>query len=243
VLGTELASDLGASIGDKVRIQSTEGEEQLFEIVGLVDLGSRQVNQRWALVSLRNGQTLLGIPGGATTLYATVSDIYDAESAARRVRELTALEARSWMEQNAQLLTALRSQSASTAMIRFFVVLAVAIGITSVLVVSVVQRSREIGILRAMGMSARTVQAVFLVQGGLMGLLGSIVGSAIGGGLALGFAHFAPSPGGEALFPIQLDAGLFASAAAIATFTGVLAALFPATRAARLDPAEAMLHV
>lgn len=128
-------------------------------------------------------------------------------------------------------------------MIRFFVVLAVAIGITSVLVVSVVQRSREIGILRAMGMSARTVQAVFLVQGGLIGSLGSLAGSAIGGGLALGFAHFAPNPGGTALFPIQLNVELFASAAAIATVTGVLAAVFPATRAARLDPAEAMLRV
>jgi lipoprotein-releasing system permease protein len=88
------------------------------------------------------------------------------------------------MAANAELLTALRSQSSSSAVIQVFVILAVAIGIASVLVVSVIQRSREIGILRAMGLSRGRITRIFLLQGGLVGVAGSLLGSGLGAALA-----------------------------------------------------------
>ena len=128
-------------------------------------------------------------------------------------------------------------------MIQFFVILAVALGIASVLVVSVVQKSREIGILRATGTSVGKVTRIFFVQGAVVGLAGSFVGSAIGAVLAMLFAQLATNPDGSPTFPVDLNLALFARSVAIATAVGLAAAVAPARSAARLDPAQAIRHV
>jgi lipoprotein-releasing system permease protein len=144
------------------------------------------------------------------------------------------------MKINAELLTGLSAQSSSKSMIQFFVVLAVALGIASVLIVSVVQKSREIGILRAVGTSRRRVLRIFLIQGAVLGLFGSFVGSALGAALSKLFEGLARGPDGAAKFPVQLDAQLFVLATVLATGVGLLAAVLPARRASRLDPASAI---
>ncbi len=240
VLGIELASDLGVDVGDRVRLRTPTSDGQVFIVRGLVDMGSRALNGTWALVSLRNAQTLLNLAGAVTSVYAQVQEVYEAEAVSRNIGRLTGLTARSWMESNAQLLTALKSQTASTTMIRFFVIVSVAIGIASVLVVSVIQRSKEIGILRAMGAARAMILKVFLIQGAIVGLLGSIIGSALGAALSQLFRVLAQNPDGTPFFPFALDLQLFVASAAIATFAGVLAAVVPARRAAALDPAEAI---
>jgi len=116
----------------------------------------------------------------------------------------------------------------------------VAFGIASVLVVSVVQRSREIGILRAMGISQGQILRVFLLQGGLLGFGGSLVGSAIGGGAVLLWLRLARNADGTPMFLLTLEPTLFALAVAGATLTGLAAAFAPAMRAARLDPVVAI---
>ena len=107
-----------------------------------------------------------------------------------------------------------------------------ALGIASVLGVSVVQKSREIGILKATGTSTSSIQQIFLIQGAAVGLVGSIGGSAFGVLMAAAFAHFARRPTGEPLFPIQLDPGLFVTATIVAIGTG-LAAAVPAGASSR----------
>lgn len=242
VLGIELAKDLGVSVGDRVRLRTSRDEGQIFTVRGLIDMGNQGINRTWALMSLRNAQTLLGLGGAATSIMVRVKDIYAADVAADRIGKLTGLTSRSWMESNAQLLTGLQSQSASTDMIRFFVIVSVAIGIASVLVVSVIQRSREIGILRAMGTSRGGILRIFLIQGALVGLLGSGLGCGLGAALSLGFRAGITNPDGTPLFPFALTAELFLSSAAIAVLAGVVAAIIPARRAARLDPAEAIRY-
>jgi len=120
------------------------------------------------------------------------------------------------------------------------VALSVALGIASVLVVSVVQRSHEIGILRAMGISRGQVLRVFLLQGGLLGFGGALAGSGLGAVALLLWQKLARNPDGTPLFPLTLDPALFALALALAALTGLLAAVAPALRAARLDPAVAI---
>ena len=148
---------------------------------------------------------------------------------------LTGLQAESWMESTAQLMNALSSQSLSTRMISFFVAMSVALGIASVLAVSVAQRTREIGILRAMGTRRRQLLRVFLVQGAVLGLIGSAIGALAGLGLVWVFNRFGPG-----LFVIPLPPALIPAAMAIATIAGMGAALAPAWRASRLDPVEAI---
>jgi lipoprotein-releasing system permease protein len=109
-----------------------------------------------------------------------------------------------------------------------------------VLVVSVVQKSREIGILRAMGASRRQVMNVFLIQGGVVGLVGSFAGSALAALFLTLWTRTLRNPDGTPLFMLQFDPALVAWAAAIATLTGLAAAVTPARRAAKLDPAVAI---
>src|SRR5690606_8998654 len=167
----------------------------------------------------------------------TVEDVFDADRTSARIRGLTGLQAESWMETNAQLMNALTSQSMSTNMISFFVAISVALGIASVLAVSVAQRTREIGILRAMGTRRRQMLQVFLVQGAVLGLIGSAIGAFAGWGLAVSFNSFGPK-----LFTIDLPPSLVPAAMALATLAGLGAALVPAWRASRLRPVAADPH-
>lgn len=238
VIGKELARDLGLGIGDKLRLDAGEGREAVVDIAGIFELGVRELDARYVYLDLKQAQTLLDLPGGITVIDTTVADIFEADHIARRLARLTHLRAESWMETNGQLLNALSSQSMTTEMIRVFVGISVAFGIASVLAVSVVQRTREIGILRAMGSPRGQILRVFLLQGGLLGLLGSACGGAVGWALVQVFNLAGPQ-----LFYIPVDPALVPLAMLIATATGVLAAAMPARRAARYDPAEAIRYV
>ncbi len=242
VLGVELAAELGLKRGDKLRIQAPAGRSEVFVVAGLFDVGNKDLNERWVFVSLRSAQTLLDLSGGISSIELKVDQIFSADRVAAAVASRTGLDAESWMERNRQLLVGLRSQSASSWMIQLFVVIAVALGIASVLVVSVVQKSREIGILKAMGTRTAQVVRVFLVQGAVLGLAGSAVGVLLGSGLALFFAALATNPDGSPTFPVALTPSLFLGAAAVATITGLVAAVAPAERAASLDPADVIRH-
>lgn len=240
IIGIELAKDLGATVGDKLNIQAASGTTRVLTITGLVDLGNKSVNERNAYVALRTAQSLLGMIGGVTTIDMTVRDIYAAEILAARIRASNEVKAESWIMTNAQFFTAVQAQETSNTLIRLFVGLSVAFGIAAVLIVSVIQRSRDIGILRAMGTSRGQILRVFLLQGGLLGFLGSLAGSALGA-TALIYWHAAVRQAdGSELFPLILERRLFIATAILATLTGLLAAMAPALRAARLDPAVAI---
>ena len=240
LVGIDLAHDLGVDVGDKLHVTSAQGASSVLTISGVFDLGNRGANQRSTFAALRTAQNLLNLPGGVTSIEVTVHDIYAAEVIAQRIAAATGVEADSWIKNSAQFFTAISAQSTANTAIRFFVGLSVAFGIASVLVVSVVQKSREIGILRAMGISQGQILRVFLVQGGLLGMAGSVVGCGIGAlGLVL-WQSMARNADGTPLFPLVFDPNLFAVALALATLTGLVAAFAPALRAARLDPVEAI---
>ena len=240
LIGTEMASDLGVDIGDKLRVTTASGAASALTVLGIFDLGNKNANQRSTFVALHTAQSLLGLPGGVTSLEVTVGDVYAAEVIARRITAATGVEADSWIKSSAEFFTAVSAQKAANTAIRFFVGLSVAFGIASVLVVVVVQKSREIGILRAMGISRGQILRVFLLQGGLLGLAGALVGSAIGLLALLSWQHFEINADGTPLFPLIFDSELFITALLLATLTGLGAAFAPALRAARLDPVVAI---
>lgn len=240
LIGTDLAQDLGVTVGDKLRVTSANGRSETLDITGLFDMGNRDLNRRWVFVTLKLAQTLLDLPGGVSNIDLTVTELFNANQVADAVRAQTNLTVDSWMQTNAGLLTALSNQTVSNNLIRSFVVIIVALGISSVLVVSVVQKQREIGILRAMGTGRRRIMTVFLLQGGLVGLAGSVLGSALAFGLLVVFSHIFKSPDGSALFSAQLDPMLVLLASVVACGVGLAAAAIPARSAARMDPVQAI---
>jgi lipoprotein-releasing system permease protein len=240
VVGSSLAADLGIGVGDRIRVTSTEGVEDVVTIAGLFTVGNEAVDQSWLVTSLRHGQALFALPGGVTTIELKVRDVFDADRIADGIRGRTGLTVESWMTLNAELLSGLAAQSSSKTMIQFFVVLSVALGIASILIVSVVQKSREIGILRAVGTPARRVLAIFLIQGGVLGVVGSFIGSALGVAFAKAFEALTADAAGTPRFAVQVDLDLLIRTTLLATGVGLLAAVIPARRAARLDPAAAI---
>jgi lipoprotein-releasing system permease protein len=240
LIGTDLASDLGVTVGDKLRLTSAAGTVLVLAVNGIFDLGNKGANQRTTFVALHTAQSLLGLPGGVTSLEVTVQDVYAAEQVAEHITAATSVQADSWIKTSAQFFAAISAQTTANRAIRFFVGLSVALGIASVLVVSVVQKSREIGILRAMGISQGQILRLFLLQGGLLGMGGSVLGCAIGATALLLWQNLARNADGTPLFPLTFDPVLFSFALALATMTGLAAAFAPAMRAARLDPVVAI---
>lgn len=238
VIGKLLADDLGLRAGNKLRIESGDGRAAVVTIAGIFEIGVRDLDARFVYVDLKQAQSLLGLYGGINLIDLTVQDLFTAEATANRISRLTGLKAESWMQTNAQLVNALASQSLSTSIITFFVALSVAFGIASVLAISVTQRTREIGILRAMGIRRSQILQVFLLQGALLGLIGSAIGASFGYLLVMAFNQFGPK-----LFYIEVPSYLISGAAAVATVVGILAALAPAWRASRLDPVQAIRYV
>lgn len=240
VIGTELARYLGLSVGDRFRLRlGADGDAGgVYTVSGVLDLGNRDLNQRLVFVSLRAAQSMFRLEGGVSTLEVKGAEIYGAEPLALEISRRTGLVADSWMRTNEQLLIALRSQSASSLTIQAFVILAVALGIASVLAVSVTQKSREIGILRAIGTSRGQVMRIFLIQGSILGLLGSAGGIALGATLALIFSRLAQNLDGSPTFAMALGTALYLRSALLALGVGVAAAILPAWRAARMEPAQ-----
>jgi lipoprotein-releasing system permease protein len=239
VLGRTLADDLGVRVGDRVAL-STGARGETLRITALVDLGVTELNRRTVLVPLRSAQSLFDLAGGATRVDVTMLDVWSAEALARSLERQWPLKVESWQQTNAQLVSALNAQSVSTALIRGVVLVVVVLGIASVLVVSVVQKQREIGILRAMGATRAQVLRVFLVQGALVGAVGSAAGLALALAMIEAFTRFVRGSDGLPLFAITLPPSLALQVVVIAFLAGVLAAIAPARRAARLDPAQAI---
>jgi lipoprotein-releasing system permease protein len=240
LIGTELATDLALGLGDKLRVTAANGNANTFVISGIFDLGNKAANARTTLMGIRSAQSLLGLVGGVTSLDMTVHDVYAAEEVAHQITAFTGVQADSWIKTNEQFFTAVNAQTTANTAIRVFVALSVAFGIASVMVVSVVQKSREIGILRAMGITRGQIMRIFLLQGGLLGFGGSLAGSLLGFlGLAL-WQQLQKNPDGTVMFAITLEPSLFLSALVLASLTGLLASYAPALNAAKLDPVVAI---
>jgi len=240
IIGTELAKDLGVGIGDKLRVTAANLTARALTVSGILDLGNKAANQRSTFVALRTAQSLANLSGGVTTIDITVVDMYAAETLAQLISASTGMVADSWITTNAQLFSALSTQEMSFTTIEVFVALSVAFGIASVLSVSVIQRSKDIGILRAMGASQGQILRVFLLQGGLLGMVGAVIGSVLGGGGLTLFHGLVRADDGSEIFPLVLQSSIFLAAIALAAVTGVVAAALPARNAARLDPVVAI---
>jgi lipoprotein-releasing system permease protein len=240
IIGKDLANDLGVNQGDRIQIITENGTQQALTIVAIFDLNNKDLNKRWVFTTLRMSQNLLNIPGGVSNIDLTVDDLFGAKQLAQRLSAQTGLLVESWMETNSGLLNALSNQTVTNNLIRVFIVIIVALGITSVLVVSVVQKQKEIGILRAMGARRGQIMRIFLWQGAVFGILGSLMGVALSFTLLTLFSTVYKAPDGSTLFTAQLDPKLVIMATCVAMIVGILSALIPARRAARMDPVQAI---
>jgi lipoprotein-releasing system permease protein len=239
LIGSEIAKSLRLKTGSVIRLSTSKGTQDMFTVAGIFDLESKPINESWVIMQIARSQYFLSLDGGINLIELQVPKVFDAQqissSLAQSFPKLTWV---SWQENNANLLAALKSQSGSSNLIQVLVLLAVTLGIASVLAVSAIQKARQIGILKALGATNPGISRIFLIMGAVLGFGGSILGCFAGYGLITGFLAGTAAATGRPLFPLSISPMLYAISIIIATISGTLAAFIPARRSSRLNPIE-----
>jgi lipoprotein-releasing system permease protein len=248
IIGEDLNDELELEEGDKLTIfgfitigNNTLPVNRTFEIVGFFDLGSGSINSRWVITTLDSVQDMYNTNDTVTAIEMQVKEelLYDADEIADDIEDELDLEdedlkVTNWIDENQNLLNGLQSQSLSSYFIQSFVLMSVVIGIGSVLAITVVQKQRQLGILKAMGINNRTSSLIFIFQGLILGILGAIGGISLGILFLYGFTQASASN----FIVISYDPIFIAVSAMIIIGSSVLAALGPAIKSSKLDPIE-----
>ena len=248
IIGEDLNDELELEEGDKITIfgfitigDNTLPVNRIFEIVGFFDLGSGSINSRWVITTLDSVQDMYNTNDTVTAIEMQVKEelLYDADEIADDIEDELDLEdedlkVTNWIDENQNLLNGLQSQSLSSYFIQSFVLMSVVIGIGSVLAITVVQKQRQLGILKAMGINNRTSSLIFIFQGLILGILGAIGGISLGIFFLYGFTQASASN----FIVINYDPVFISISAAIIIGSSVLAALGPALKSSKLDPIE-----
>ena len=241
VLGFKLADDLGVKVGDRIRLLSSQGVSQTFRIAGLFDTGVNSLDQGQVFVTLRAAQNMFETGRDVSSITLKLAQPFEANDTADRIAQSLGYKCESWMREQAQIVNGFNAQNSSRLMISSFSLLASAFGIASVLVVSVLQKSKQIGILKSIGARDRQLMLVFALEGLFIALVGAWLGALAGASLLKsleGIKQVARFGKTNALFPITYNAGIFLSAMTQAVVATLLASLLPAWRAARMNPVD-----
>lgn len=243
VIGRDLRQELNAQVGDRIEITVLGNQKQTFRLTGVFDLKVQTINKSWFLTTLNSVQALFDKRGRVTSIEMQVDNdqVFAADAVSEGLQDLNRngdLTITNWKAQNEQLLSGLNGQSVSSLMIQVFVVISVVLGIASVLAISVLQKSKQIGILKAMGIRNAQASRIFLYQGLILGVIGGLLGVLFGFGLAYSFTIFAVRPDGSPVVALLIDPNFFALSFLIAVASSSMASLIPARRSSRLNPIE-----
>lgn len=238
LLGIDLHNSLELFVDDVVPIE-IQGLTYQLTVVGFFDFGVSTINETWAITTLNTTQTILGTQG-VNRIEMQLDEVFEAENLAITLSETLNEDymINNWMTDNESLLSGLSGQSISSLMIQIFVIISVVLGISSTLAITVMQKSRQLGILKAMGLTDKNASKVFVSEGLFLGIFGSIVGILLGLGLLVAFTTFALNPDGTPLIPLNIDPGFLAISAGIAIVASVIASLIPAIKSSKLTVIE-----
>lgn len=259
ILGNELARNIGVSRGEPVTVISPLGRltplgrvprSQTFRVAGIFDSGMYEYDSTIAYVSLWAAQRFLGIGDRVTGIEVRVDDIYEADRVAKAIGK--ALDgypywSRDWMRMNKNLFSALKLEKIVMFIILTLIILVAAFNIVGTLIMVVIEKTRDIAILKSMGATRRSIMKIFLIEGTVIGLVGTLLGLLGGYTLCtlLATYKFIELPSDVyyiSTLPVQmnpLDVALIALAAIVITLA---ASVYPAWQASRFDPAEAIRY-
>ncbi len=259
ILGNELARNIGALRGDPVTVISPLGRltplgrvprSQTFRVAGIFDSGMYEYDSTIAYVSLWAAQRFLGIGDRVTGIEVRVDDIYAADRVARAIGEALGgypYWSRDWMRMNKNLFSALKLEKIVMFIILTLIILVAAFNIVGTLIMVVIEKTRDIAILKSMGATRRSIMKIFMIEGAVIGLVGTLLGLLGGYTLCtlLATYKFIELPSDVyyiSTLPVQmnpLDVALIAVAAIVITLA---ASVYPAWQASRFDPAEAIRY-
>ena len=242
VIDAELAKDLNIGPGERIRLTSSTGTSDSFTVAGIYSRGQERGS---AYVTLRTGQNLFGYGTSVNGIFVKVNNIHDSDRIADRIRALLPYDGRSWTAEYPSFLSSVRVQTVMGCLLSIFALVASAFAIASVLVVSVFQKSKQIGILKTMGAQSRQIMTIFALEGLGIALIGSTAGAILGTLVVYGLSlferpvlRFGQIP--DQLFPVRVLPIYIVLAVLAAVLSTVIAAVMPARRAAKLNPVEVL---
>jgi lipoprotein-releasing system permease protein len=258
IMGKELSRMLAVQPGDSVTVVSPMGkltpvgrvpQNRKFKVTAIFDSGMYEYDATMVYVSLKEAQDFLGLDNRATGVEVRVTDVYKADQVGSAVSKKLGYPywAKDWKQMNRSLVSALKLEKIAMFVILIMIVLVGALNIISTLVMVVMEKNKDVAILRAMGATQKSIMTVFMVQGVLVGVVGTVVGLASGLGLChlLAKYKFIELPSDVyyiSTLPVRvemLDVVLVIAAALVISF---LATLYPSWHASRLSPVESLRY-
>ena len=241
ILGDRLAEKIGARLGANITAQTTEGARVTAHVVGLFHSGVRVADEGTAYVLLKTAQILAQQTGLVNELRVRAADPLSARKIADRIESDTGYKSVSWQEANEDLLSALVIRNILMYTIVGAILLVASCGTYNIISSITHEKTRDIAILKSLGLRQATVRRIFLLESLIIGLLGAVIGWGIGFGLTvlLGSVEFKVSTVTEITrLPLAYSLWHYLLAAVVALLSSLLAGLFPARKAARLHPVD-----
>jgi len=241
LIGRDLAQDLELEPGDSMTITAPDGGNTTLKVTGFFDLGISSINKTWVVTNRDVAQNMFGYGSRVTEIDITTSNLFYADVIANVFKIMLNdkdISIENWKQLNQSLLRGLEGQRISSAMIQIVIIVSVAIAIASILAITVLQKSRQIGILKAMGIKNRDVALIFLYQGFLVGVAGAVVGVGLAFGLLQSFISFTTSASGETVVDVYIDYFLVVRSWIIAVLAATIAGLVPARNSLKLNPVD-----
>jgi ABC-type lipoprotein release transport system permease subunit len=259
LIGQGLASAMGVEVGDHFTLAGKSAHEQMRQrtvtVVGIYDLGMGEIEKRSVFMSLKEAQDLYGLPGQSTEVVVTLAKLGEEPSVIVKLEKtIPGFEIASWETNFPELKAALATKGKAMDIFGFIIILVAGIGIMNLLMMAVYERTREIGLMGAMGLKPRQISLLFVIEGTMMGLVGFIAGVALGiamngllGIVGFDFTSFSNITEyaaliNERVYPTLGMEKLLGRALPILIIS-VLASLYPAYEASRREPADALHYV
>lgn len=258
IMGARLAQSTGMLLNSIVNVISPQGEltpmgphvsRVRFRVVGIFESGFYDIDNGWAFTSLKSAQQLFAVQDLVSTIDMKIDDIYLAPEVARAAERVAGpkLAATTWMEQFHQILTALNTEKVVTAITIGLIQLVAALNILITLIMMVMEKNRDIAILMSMGARREQIRRIFLAQGMLIGIVGTVIGLILG----YSISYFA-----DRYHWLRLDQDVYAVSyvpfaarwldglwiGATAIFVSFIATLYPAARATQILPADSLRY-
>jgi len=258
IIGRELANSMGAFKGDVITILSPVGKigplgmlpkVKQFKIVGIFEVGMFEYDSNLVLTNLRDAQEFFGMKDEVTGVQLRLADIYQAPLVRERIQKKLGFPfyAKDWMQMNRNLFSALKLEKFAMFIILILIILVASFNIVSTLIMNVIEKRREIAILKAMGATDGGIMSIFMLQGLLIGLLGTIIG--IAGGYLLCYVlntyEIIKLPADVyylSHLPVKTKLSDFIAVSLSAVSISFLATIYPAWQAAKLNPAEPLRY-
>ncbi|MCB2312039.1 ABC transporter permease [Clostridium tagluense] len=241
ILGKELSEKLGLKINDNIEVITPDGRNMVIKVVGFYDLDTIKVNKILVITDLKTAQDLAGVGDAASSMQLSTSDPYNADSIATKIEtglKDKNLKIENWKDQNKLLVSAIMGEKVCSIVIQLCVMIAAVLSIISIMGISVVQKYKQIGILKAMGIKDGSAGAIFLIQAFILGIVGTCLGVGLTYIYIRGFNRYIVSTDGTPIVKIIINYSFIIKLCIIDVIASTLAAFFPAIKSFKLTPVE-----